>query len=93
VILPVDARVSRVARRLGFGEASDDFRKQARSIQAALTGELPRSADAFRHAYLYLSHHGAATCTETDPHCVICPVLGRCPEGRARTRHGGGAAG
>src|SRR6059036_2387239 len=30
-ILPVDARVSRVGRRLGYGDASDDFRKQARS--------------------------------------------------------------
>src|SRR5207249_5998307 len=38
-ILPVDARVSRVGRRLGYGDASDDFRKQARSVQEALTCE------------------------------------------------------
>jgi endonuclease III len=85
LILPVDARVSRVGRRLGFGEPSEDFRKQARSIQGALSSELPRSVDAFRHAYVYLSHHGAATCTETAPHCVICPLLSRCPEGQERT--------
>jgi endonuclease-3 len=90
VILPVDARVSRVGRRLGFGEASGNFRKQARSIQGALSSELPRSVGAFRHAYVYLSHHGAVTCTETDPHCTICPVLSRCPEGRARTLHHAG---
>ena len=85
-ILPVDARVSRVGRRLGFGAASDDFRKQARSVQHALTRELPRSIDAFQRAYLYLSHHGAATCTETEPHCVVCPLLEDCPEGQTRAR-------
>jgi endonuclease-3 len=83
-ILPVDARVSRVARRLGYGSAGDTFHKQARSVQNALTSELPRSADAFRGAYLYLSHHGAATCTEADPHCTVCPLLKECPEGQRR---------
>ena len=83
-ILPVDARVSRVGRRLGYGEAHEEFRKQARSVQDALTRELPPSVDAFRRAFLYLSHHGAATCTESDPHCPICPVVKDCPEGRKR---------
>jgi endonuclease-3 len=83
-ILPADARVSRVARRLGYGEASDEFRKQARSVQQALEQELPASIDAFRRAYVYLSHHGAATCTEADPHCSICPLLNDCPEGKSR---------
>jgi endonuclease III len=83
-ILPVDARVSRVARRLGYGDTHESFQKQARSVQAALTSELERSADAFRRAYLYLSHHGASTCTEADPHCAVCPLLTMCPEGRRR---------
>ena len=83
-ILPVDARVSRVGRRLGYGEAADDFKKQARSIQEALARELPASADAYRRAFLYLSHHGGATCTESDPHCAICPLLKDCPEGQKR---------
>jgi endonuclease-3 len=83
-ILPVDARVSRVGRRLGYGDAIDDFKKQARSVQDALTRELPASADAYRRACLYLSHHGGATCTESDPHCAICPLLKDCPEGQKR---------
>ena len=86
-ILPVDARVSRVGRRLGYGDASDDFRKQARSVQEALTRELPPSVDAFRRAFSYLSHHGAATCTERDPHCAVCPLLNDCPEGKRRVGH------
>jgi endonuclease-3 len=86
-ILPVDARVSRVGRRLGYGDASDEFRKQARSVQEALTRELPPSVDAFRRAFSYLSHHGAATCTERDPHCAVCPLLKDCPEGKRRVGH------
>jgi endonuclease-3 len=83
-ILPVDARMVRVARRLGYGEPAEDFRRQARSVQTALAGELPASADAYRRAYVYLSHHGAATCTEADPHCIVCPLLTECPEGQRR---------
>ena len=83
-ILPVDARVSRVGRRLGYGDAAGDFKKQARSVQHALTSQLPGSADAFRRAFLYMSHHGGATCTEGDPHCPICPLLMDCPEGQKK---------
>ena len=83
-ILPVDARVSRVGRRLGYGDAAGDFKKQARSVQHALTSQLPGSADAFRRALLYMSHHGGATCTEGDPHCPICPLLTDCPEGQKK---------
>ena len=89
MILPVDARVSRVGRRLGYGETAPDFRKQSRSVQDALTRELPASVDAYRHAFLYLSHHGAATCTERDPHCSVCPLLEDCPEGQRRVMAGG----
>ncbi|MCU1381745.1 MAG: DNA-3-methyladenine glycosylase [Acidobacteria bacterium] len=85
VILPVDARVSRVGRRLGYGKAAPDFRRQSRSVQDAMVGELTASADAYRHAFLYLSHHGGATCTERDPHCPVCPLLNDCPEGQTRT--------
>jgi len=80
----VDARVSRVGRRLGYGEAAGDFKKQARSVQAAFARELPASVDAYRRAFLYLSHHGGATCTESDPHCAICPLLNDCPGGQGR---------
>ena len=83
-ILPVDARVSRVARRLGYGETGGDFKKQARVVQDALAKELAPTVDACRRAFLYLSHHGGATCTESDPHCVICPLLQDCPEGKKR---------
>ena len=82
-ILPVDARVNRVGRRLGYGSTvAGDFKKQARAVQDALVGELQRSADEYRRAFLYLSHHGGATCTESDPHCSVCPLLRDCPHGQ-----------
>jgi endonuclease-3 len=85
-VLPVDARVNRVGLRLGYGTESGDFRRSARSVQQAISRELPRNVDSFRRTFLYLSHHGAATCTEVDPHCHVCPLLRDCPEGQIRVR-------
>jgi endonuclease-3 len=83
-ILPVDARVSRVGLRLGYGEPQADFRRTTRSVQQALTRELSPDTETFRRAFLYLSHHGGATCTEGDPHCIVCPLLRDCPHGQKR---------
>jgi endonuclease III len=87
-VLPVDARVSRVARRLGYGETLADFPKTARSVREAVGAQLPPSADAFKRAFIYLHHHGAATCTEADPHCAICPLLPDCPFGTTNRSRG-----
>jgi endonuclease-3 len=83
-VLPVDARLGRTAVRLGYGTAQPDFKKAARTIRAAVSAELETTPGAFKLAYLYLSHHGAATCTEGDPHCPVCPLASDCPEGRRR---------
>ena len=83
-ILPVDARVVRAATRLGFGEALKDFPKSARSVREALAPQLGGSLEAYRRTFLYLSHHGGATCTERDPHCGVCPLLKECPDGAKR---------
>ena len=83
-ILPVDARINRLGQRLGYGASGGDFKKQSRSVQAALAAELPESVESYRRAFLYLSHHGGSTCTEADPHCSVCPLLTECPEGQRR---------
>jgi endonuclease-3 len=85
-VLPVDARVSRVARRLGYGDTGADFAKTARSIRSSVSAELSGTLEAYRGAFVYLDQHGAATCTESDPHCGICPLLSDCPEGQRRRR-------
>ena len=84
-VLPVDARLRRVARRLGYGDQQARFHAdRARDPQLRSPRELTGTLDAYRRAFVYLDHHGAATCTEGDPHCGVCPLLPDCPEGRAR---------
>jgi len=83
-VLPVDFAISRVARRLGYGAENVDPTTCARSVRRALVRELPRNPEAFRRAFLYLSNHGSATCTERDPHCSVCPLLTDCPYGRMK---------
>jgi endonuclease-3 len=85
-VMPVDARISRVARRLGYGELQKDFTKTARSVREALSAELAPELAVYRRAFLYLNHHGATTCTEADPHCAVCPLLQLCVDGQRRTR-------
>jgi endonuclease III len=87
LVLPADAGVGRVGRRLGYGEAARNPRGEARSVHNALTRELPRTLDAYRRASLYLSHHAAGTCTDREPHCAVCPLLTDCPHGKRRTLH------
>jgi endonuclease-3 len=87
-VLPVDASLSRVARRLGYGEEHAQFANTARSIRAAAARELTPAVASYRRAYLYLAHHGLATCTEADPHCRVCPLLDECAEGQERRRLG-----
>jgi endonuclease III len=84
-ILPVDSRVHRVGVRLGYASDDSSMRKSARRLRRTLTAQLPcRDLDVFRRTFVYLSHHGAVTCTEADPHCIVCPLLSECPEGQAR---------
>ena len=87
-ILPVDGRISRVAHRLGYGFADGTTARFVRSVREALAKELPSDVDTYRRASVYLDHHGAATCIETDPHCHVCPLSENCPEGQKRLAHG-----
>jgi endonuclease III len=77
-VLPVDAKVARAALRLGFGQRAQVFSRTARSIREQVAADLPDSVQVYRNAFLYLSHHGAVTCTEAQPHCRVCPVRNDC---------------
>ncbi len=69
-VFPLNEGVGRVIRRLGYEDAPES--------------ELPDSVDAYRRACTYLTHHAAATCTDADPHCGVCPLKSDCPYGRDR---------
>jgi endonuclease III len=81
-VLPVDPTVRRVATRLGFGRRDRQPVASARAVRQDITADLTPDTDVFRRTFLYLSHHGAATCTETNPHCAVCPLLADCPHGQ-----------
>jgi endonuclease III len=78
-VLPVNARVARVATRLGYGQMAGAFPKIAKSIRQAIAPELGSGVAAYRDAYVCFEHHGATTCTETDPGCDVCPLRRDCP--------------
>ena len=64
-VLPMDAGTTRVARRLGYEDAPD--------------AELPHRLEIYRRVSIYFTHHATSTCTESDPHCSICPLRDECP--------------
>ena len=75
-IVPVDAKLERVASRIGYAPETADPRLRARAIRRTLAAELPADLETIRRTVLYLSHHGSVTCLEREPHCGVCP-LGR----------------
>jgi adenine-specific DNA glycosylase len=50
----------------------------ARSGRRALGALVRKDPDEIRRAAVYLSHHGALTCTDRDPHCRVCPLVSEC---------------
>jgi endonuclease III len=84
-LLPIDSGTARVLSRLGYGQPPSLSIRRESAVRKAAEREVRRDVDAFRRAFLYLSHHSTATCTESHPHCAVCPLLEECPHGRART--------
>lgn len=82
-IVPFDPAHARVAVRLGFGAPADGATR-ARAAMDEFAAALSTDIDLIRRAAIYFVHHAATTCTETDPHCGVCPLLMACPEGKAR---------
>jgi endonuclease III len=83
-LVPVDASLTRVSVRLGLVTPVDNLRRLTRSVRRQVRKALPSDQPSIRRAVLYLGHHGQNTCLEFDPHCGICPLADRCPEGVRR---------
>ena len=75
-VVPADPRALRVAARLGYVSAEQRMARHARRALGALVG---KDLDEIRRAAVYLSHHGALTCTDREPHCRVCPLARECP--------------
>jgi endonuclease-3 len=86
-VFPIDASIERLFRRLGVVDASSSPRRLHRRLRQAIVSGLSHSPSAYRRAFLYFSHHGTMTCTES-PHCGVCPLLPDCREGQRRRQLG-----
>ena len=79
-VRPLDEHGVRVALRLGYGGSAEE-RLPARVVSLArqgLTRESGRELDVLRALSQYLTHHGLSTCTESAPHCTVCPLAYDC---------------
>jgi len=76
--LPLDWNGSRVLLRVGYGRAQKSYGAQYRSVQEALTGQLPRDAAALSRAHLLLREHGKTICRDKGPLCSECPAADLC---------------
>jgi endonuclease-3 len=76
--LPLDWNGSRVLLRVGYGRAQKSYGAQYRSVQEALTGQLPRDAAALASAHLLLREHGKTVCRDKAPLCHECRAADLC---------------
>jgi endonuclease III len=81
-VVPIDARVGRVAARLNGEARFGDAQRRDRLVQQAIRRELKGDVEEVRRTFLYLAHHGSATCIERDPHCSVCPLVRDCAYGQ-----------
>jgi endonuclease III len=80
-LLPLDEHSLRVAVRLGYGAGTSDIAPPARllrMVRQALMRESGRDVATLRLLSQYLTHHGLSTCTESAPHCTVCPLALDC---------------
>jgi len=76
--LPLESNGLRVLTRVGYGRAQKNYGAQYRSVQEALSGQLPRDPAALVSAHLLLREHGKTICKNNGPLCRECPTAGLC---------------
>jgi len=76
--LPLESNGLRVLTRVGYGRAQKNYGAQYRSVQEALSGQLPRDPTALVSAHLLLREHGKTICKNNGPLCLECPAADLC---------------
>ena len=83
--LPLEWNGCRVLTRVGYGRAQKNYGAQYRSVQEALSGQLPKTPAAMARAHLLLREHGKTICRNNAPLCLECPMADMCRfAGRAK---------
>ena len=77
-VLALDSNGLRVLLRLGFGEEKKNYSASYRSVQEALSGQLPDDYDFLIAAHQLLRQHGKELCKTNRPYCEKCPVRKDC---------------
>jgi endonuclease III len=80
-VLPLDEHALRVATRLGYAADAVETVPPARLLRLArraLMRESGREVATLRLLSQYFTHHGLSTCTESAPHCTVCPLALDC---------------
>jgi endonuclease-3 len=86
--LPLESNGLRVLTRIGYGRVHlKNYGAMYRSVQEAIAGELPKSAEALARAHLLLREHGKTLCKDARPQCFDCPVVEMCKFGGRATHH------
>jgi endonuclease III len=76
--LPLESNGLRVLTRVGYGRVQKNYGATYRSVQEALSGQLPRDANSLSRAHLLLREHGKTLCKTNAPRCEECPVSDAC---------------
>ena len=81
-VLALDDGAARVVARLaGESAGTSPPRLRLRRARRWLRTEAPMDLDVRRALALYLPYHAARACTETAPHCAVCPLRAECAWG------------
>jgi endonuclease-3 len=84
--MPMEWNGLRVLTRVGYGRSGKNYGAMYKSVQEAITPELPRGAAVLSRAHLLLREHGKKMCKNNAPLCHECPVAGLCAFANADKR-------
>jgi len=76
--LPLESNGLRVLTRIGYGRTQKNYGATYRSVQEALSEELPRDAAYLTRSHLLLREHGKTLCRNNRPLCRACPAAELC---------------
>jgi endonuclease III len=77
-ILALESNGLRVLVRLGYAPEHRNYATMYKSVQRALTPQLPSSCDALIRAHQLLRQHGQELCKRNLPKCGSCPLRADC---------------
>jgi endonuclease-3 len=77
--LPLESNGLRVLTRVGWGRVHlKNYGAMYKSVQEAISDEVPKSAEALARAHVLLRTHGKTLCKDARPQCFECPVEEMC---------------